>query len=435
MNNQKILQTTGVLASWRQSKLRDFGFLVGLCAGLVGCGSKKEEVLPLNSKVALGAALFTDNNLSRERNQSCASCHNPAVGFADDRINTASRDSGHGLQAGAGSMGDDQISIGDRNAPMAAYAAFSPPFHLASRPRVASQQSSGIAAYEGFLGGQFWDGREDDLQGQAAGPLLNPLEMNMPNKAAVIARLQENDDYLASFQHLYGADIFINVDAAYDALTESIAQFESSPEFYPFDSKYDRSLSGEFEYSPAAKASLGKALFFSSDLTCAACHQLRPIGAKGEIFTSFEYHNIGVPENTHLREINGMSALDIGLLNNPKVSSLAARGKFKVPSLRNVAITAPYMHNGIFNQLATVVRFYQHAKEKAQGHSSSHNPETGLPWGAAEVEDNIAMDLLGANDINLEEAEVEAMVCFLMSLTDHRYETLLDPTHIEYCGL
>jgi cytochrome c peroxidase len=273
--------------------------------------------------------------------------------------------------------------------------------------------------------------------------------MNMPSKAAVVDRLLENTTYVTAFESLYGVEIFNDTDAAYAAMTESIAAFETadSEAFYPFDSKYDRSLykpsSDEYyDYSPLSKASLGKARFFSSDLTCASCHQLRELGNEGEIFTSFEYHNIGVPVNTKLREVNGVTAVDNGLFNNPAVNKDEnQKGKFKVPTLRNIAVTAPYMHNGIFNELETVIHFYQHAKEKALNIKTGaaievvNNPETGLPWGDAEVNQNIEHDLLGGNDINLNDTEVEAMVCFLMSLTDARYEHLLDPVKVENCGL
>lgn len=411
-------------------------FLVG-CGGSSSSSSSDEPQLP--TKATLGERLYFDKNLSLNRTQSCATCHNPDKGFIDDRTNDASIDD----VASAGSLGDNGISIGDRNAPTVRYAAFSPEFQLGTRSRAASQLTSGIADYEGFLGGQFWDGRASDLQAQAGGPPLNPDEMNMPSIDAVIERLQENSDYVIAFESLYGADILGDTDAAYEAMTESIAAFETEAkeEFYPFDSKYDRSLTGVYEYPVTSKAALGKSRFFSSDLTCASCHQLQPIGNTGEIFTSFEYHNIGVPENIDLREFNAVTVLDEGLLNNPEVTNVSEKGKFKVPTLRNVAVTAPYMHNGIFNELETVMHFYQHAKEKALNEANGavinavNNPETGLPWGSAEINENIAHDLLGGNDINLNSDEVDAMVCFLMSLTDARYENLLDSAKVTNCGL
>jgi cytochrome c peroxidase len=421
-------------------------WLVGLVFSgvLYGCGSDNTVdsnhdmlIVPptLSSKALLGAELYADVNLSFNRSQSCATCHNPDHGFIDERTNDASM----GSTASAGSLGDNGTSIGDRNAPTAAYAAFSPEFFHGSRERAVSQ--AGIANYVGFLGGQFWDGREDDLAGQAGGPPTNPNEMGMPDKASVVNRIQENSEYIAAFEYLYGADIFNDADAAYIAMAHSIGEFEKTAEFSPFDSKYDRSLTGDYVYPIFSKARLGKALFFSSDFSCASCHQLRPLSNKQETFTSFEYHNIGVPENVSLRTLNLAVGPDNGLLNNPKVTDITHKGKFKVPTLRNVAVSAPYMHNGVFQTLETVLHFYEHAKFRALNLDNSalvdtiENPESGQLFAAAEIAENIEHGLLGGNDKPLNLDNIEAMVCFFMSLTDERYEPLLDANKVALCDL
>lgn len=417
--------------------------LAGLVsASLVGCGgsssSDSDSKPQLATKVALGEQLYSDKNLSFDRTQSCATCHNPEQGFIDDRTNDASR---NGV-ASAGSLGDNGTSIGDRNAPTAAYAAFSPLFHEETHKRPTKIMADlEIGEYTGFVGGQFWDGRETDLKGQAGGPPTNPGEMAMPDKASVVERIKENQAYVEGFENVYGATIFDDADIAYAAMSESIGEFEKEPEFATFDSKYDKSFLPNsdvdyFEY-PITKAGFGQALFFSSNLTCAACHQLMPFRNKGELFTSFEFHNIGVPINIALRSFNKVTDLDEGLLNNPAVIAESEKGKFKVPTLRNVAVTAPYMHNGIFNELETVIRFYQHAKDVALNRPAGvvNNPETGAPWGDAEINENIAHDILGKSKDNLDDIQVEALVCFLMSLTDARYEHLLNPVKVENCLL
>ena len=124
------------------------------------------------------------------------------------------------LAGRAASLGDDDSSIGDRNAPTASYAAFSPKFHI---------NKEGL-----YVGGQFHDGREPDLEGQAGGPPLNPIEMGMPDKASVVERLMENEEYLNGFKLLYGDDIFEAPDRAYRAMTEAIAAFERTGFFSPF---------------------------------------------------------------------------------------------------------------------------------------------------------------------------------------------------------
>ncbi len=175
--------------------------LVGLVSLLlVSCSSNLSEAQKIKvqeEKVTLGKSLYFDKNLSNDRTQSCSTCHNPEAGFVDNR------DNGVKKQA---SLGDNQTSIGDRQAPSAAYAMFSPKFHYDKKKKQ-------------YVGGQFWDGREATLAGQAGGPPTNPDEMAMKSKEAVIQRLQENSFYVDGFKKLYGEDIFTKTDEAYTAMT------------------------------------------------------------------------------------------------------------------------------------------------------------------------------------------------------------------------
>lgn len=348
---------------------------------------------------ALGASLFFDTDLSLNRTMACATCHAPDAGFADPRQTAA---------GGAVSLGDDGVSFGDRNTPSAAYAAFAPPFH---------RRADGT-----YAGGQFLDGRAADLEQQAGGPPLNPLEMAMPDKATVVGRLKERSDYAGSFQALFGPDIFGDVEAAYDAMTKAIASYERSAEFAPFDSKYDRYLRGEYKMTDQEE--LGRVLFFSRQFTnCNLCHQLKPAGAAGETFTNYAFHNIGVPANAALPAVTGRAQADLGLAANPAVDDPAAvAGKFKVPGLRNVAVTGPYMHNGVFKDLRTVILFYNRYNTKAARRQI--DPETGQTWAAPETPSNIALTELETGPA-LDDRRIDALVAFLKTLTDRRYEPLL----------
>lgn len=413
---------------------------------LLGCGSDSNpESLPeIESKQLLGDALFHDTNLSKNGTQSCATCHNPENGFADSR----DADGVQGNTPYAASLGDDNTSFGDRNAPTAAYAAMIPEFTKGSRSRNGQQQAT-HGTYDGYLGGQFWDGRESNLSGQAGGPPTNPLEMGMDDKAAVVSVLKENAEYVEAFEYFYGADIFNSDEGAYDAMADAIANFETNDEtaFLSFDSKYDKSLSfpSEYQYASESKAELGRVLFFSSDFSCAACHQSLALPSRKEPFTSFEFHNIGVPLNTELqsrREALGLShPVDLGLANNEniEVEDLnVSKGKFKVPTMRNVAITAPYMHNGVFSTLEGVLAFYEHARVRGRNEVSTIvNPETGSVFSDPELDMNIAHELLRANQLSLlgEDGRAEAIECFLMTLTDAKYEHLLDQAKVETCGI
>lgn len=366
------------------------------------------------TRASLGESLFSDKNLSFNRTQSCASCHDPERAFTDSRLND------DGLPP-AFSLGDDGVSRASRNAPTAAYASGTPVFQLGSHARLNSQQPD----YEGYIGGQFLDGRAADLVAQAGAPPIGALEMGMPDKASVIERLREDRDYVTSFQSLFGGDIFDNIDAAYDAMAVSIAAFEQTDVFSSFDSKYDKSLTGEYIYEPGSKAALGKALFFSQQFTnCATCHQLKPNSSSGEIFTSYEYHNIGTPINA-LARIAGsipLDSLDEGLLGNPEVDDPSEIGKYRVPTLRNVAVTSPYMNNGVFRKLDTVIRFYD---KFFVGSDNLINPETGSPWRDPPFPDTVSSVELQDGG-RLSEEDIQALVCFLHTLTDERYEPLID---------
>lgn len=374
---------------------------LALVVTLVGCSGRGsgDDGPVLDTQALLGERLFSDVNLSRNRTQSCATCHDPDRAFVDPRDN--------GVR-GAVSLGDDGVSLGDRNTPTAAYARFSPTFTAGSdsEPR----------------GGQFLDGRAATLADQAAGPPLNPIEMGMPDKASVVARIMENGDYVGAFTFLYGDEIFDDADAAYVAMAASIARFEEeSAAFAPFDSKYDRALRGEYELTSQER--LGQVLFFSKQFTnCNRCHQLQALGFRpDETFSNYQYENIGVPVNLAVRAVNGTAEgfVDHGLLSNPAVTDQRHDGKYKVPTLRNVAVTGPYMHNGVFADLRTVVLFY----DKFNNPERVLNPETGQPWGAPEVAGTVSLEDLEHGPA-LTDEEVDALVAFLKLLTDRRYEHL-----------
>mgnify|MGYP003615755038 CR=1 FL=1 len=345
----------------------------------------------------LGQSLFFDKNLSKNRTQSCATCHNPDSAFTDNRDNGVKK---------MASLGDDKKSLGDREAPSAAYAMLSPNFHFDEKKQK-------------YIGGQFWDGRAATLEDQAGGPPLNPLEMGMSSKDEVVSRLKENPLYVNSFKNIFGEEIFNDSAKAYDAMTKAIASYERTADFATFDSKYDRYLKGEYDLTPLED--LGKSIFFSNNNnSCASCHVLKGEDKEGETFTNYEFHNIGVPANKELRAKNGVKELDKGLLNNPNVKDEKEKGKYKVPTLRNVAVTSPYMHNGVFKDLKTVVEFY----DKYNNANRKINPETKKPWDSAEVKDTISLKELKAQELS--DRKVEALVAFMKLLTDKRYEYLLE---------
>jgi cytochrome c peroxidase len=155
----------------------------------------------LTPQEKLGKLIYFDDDLSVPKGQSCASCHEPEFGFADP-------DSSRAVSQGA-----IPERFGNRNSPTAAYAAYSPDFYY--------DESEGM-----YIGGQFWDGRADNLSEQAKGPFLNPLEMNNPSKAAVIQKIRHST-YADLFEDVYPGTLN-DVETAYNNAADAIAAYEKS---------------------------------------------------------------------------------------------------------------------------------------------------------------------------------------------------------------
>jgi cytochrome c peroxidase len=355
-------------------------------------------------QVALGRALFFDNNLSRNRSASCASCHNPGAAFSDSRPNASSA----GNTPGAVSVGADGVTFGTRNAPALTYVALTPAFH---------RRDDGS-----FIGGFFVDGRADTLAAQARGPILNPRELALPDEATLAARLRMNERFIAGMRNRHNAATLEDDEKLNGLAMAALAAFQGSAEFSTFDSRYDRYLAGE--YSMTREEAVGRDLFFSDLTNCSLCHLAnRDQRDARETFTSSEYHNIGVPTNNRLTQAGetGKQA-DIGLAIRPEASAVD-RGKFRTPSLRNVAVTAPYMHNGVFSTLEAAVLFYgRHLVDQS---IASVNPETNSPWREPEVAATVEKERLMQGQ-PLDHTRTRQLVAFLKTLTDRRYEHLLD---------
>lgn len=370
----------------------------------------------------LGELLYQDTNLSLRRNQACATCHQltpaidpdtkkplPAPGFVDPA----------NIQQGtAVSAGSLPGRFGSLNTPSAGYAAFSPFFHW--------DATEGL-----YVGGQFWNGRANTLQEQAALPFLNPVEMAMPSQAAVIARVQERPVYRRLFKEVYdidldeirtegqGAHTSPAVTAAYAALARAIAAFEKTATFNRFTSKFDFYLAGVVDLSPAEQRGLE---VFNGQANCAACHISEPgLAPDGSVqppmFTDFTYDNIGLPRNVN---IPGNPAPNPGLGGRPDVAARDASGadigKHKVMSLRNIAVTAPYGHNGVFRTLEQITHFYN--TRDVLGYVPDINaPGLGtLGWPPAEEPQNVNHDELGA--LGLTDDQERDVVTFMRTLTD-----------------
>jgi cytochrome c peroxidase len=346
-------------------------------AALAGCGGESEAASApadstagsLSPAAQLGEKLFDDTKLSVSGQQACSTCHVPAHAYT----------SGDGQSV---PLGGAALNFpGFRNAPSLVYALFTPPFAVID----------GAAT-----GGFFRDGRASDLAAQATQPFVTPFEMANASAAEVVAKLQTSQASLQQFIAVYGADALNNPAVALVDMGQAIAAYEKEdPSFHPFSSKYDAWVSGKAELSATEKR--GLALFNApTQGNCTACHPSQIQGYSAHaLFTDFSYDNIGVPRNwkiaanspnpvspvdavalTYIPQETNLPAgseyafYDLGLCgplqpaaNDPHSRPLlsgtsAACGQFKVPTLRNIALTAPYFHNGVFDTLKEVLEWY-----------------------------------------------------------------------------
>ena len=272
--------------------------------------------------VALGKQLFHEKLLSRDNSLSCASCHKEAQAFSD---------SPHRF-----SVGVDQQE-GTRNA--------MPLFNLAWKREF------------------FWDGRASSLRQQVLMPIQDGKEMHEPLEQHV-QKLDAAPDYADQFEKAFGSRE-MNADRVARALEQFVLTLESA------DSKFDRALKGRVELSEEEKR--GFELFMTEydprrGLTGADCFHCHG----GPLFSDFRFTNNGLdadPTDTGRERVTG-NALD--------------KGKFAIPSLRNVALTGPYMHDGRFQTLEEVVDHYCTGTKRSAtlDPNLAKHPDGGMPLGA-----------------------------------------------------
>jgi cytochrome c peroxidase len=375
-------------------------------------GAAQAQAVTLTPMQQLGRHLFFDRGLSEPAGQACADCHGPSVGYTgpDAAVNA------HGAVYVGAAMGR---WFGNRKPPSAAYCGGSPTL----------TQTAGA-----FTGGMFWDGRAngltlgDPLAEQAGGPFLNPWEQNDADAAAVVVKVQDSA-YARLFTRVWGAAAFGDAKQAYTDVCRAIAAYERSPQVSPFTSRYDtyrRTGSGL-----TAQERQGLALF-KGKAGCSSCHVLtRDKAAGGVVFTDYRYANLGLPRNPqnpwYLETgINpaGASWVDTGLGGALSATGAPAAfapyaqknmGKFKVPTLRNVAkrpsptFVKAYGHNGAFKSLREVVHFLNTRDVPGAGWR-------GKPWPAPEYPGAVNTTKIG--HLGLSAAQEKALVAFLGALSD-----------------
>lgn len=321
---------------------------LGLSQGAAQITGLKENPLT-RAKIELGRQLYFDPRLSKNSTVSCASCHDPSMGY------TAHTKTGIGIDGQAGG----------RNSPV---------------------------AYNRILSGkQFWDGRADSLEAQAVGPIANPIEMGFTHEG-VVKRLASMPVYAKQFEKIFG-------DVSIAAVGMAIAAFErvivTAPSPYDYNEQwrpYQDYEPEDFEDDPelaelyaAAKAGVeahpmndsakrGREIFFSEKGNCTACH----VGAN---LADEKYHNIGVGMDKEKPDVGRFAITkdDVDM------------GAFKTPTIRNVALTAPYMHDGSVATLEEVVEWYDKG-----GHPSKYLSEKIRPLKLTEQDEADLVEFMKA---------------------------------------
>lgn len=353
-----------------------FFMLIAVAAVLAGCSGNQSP--QLTEKELLGKLIFNDITLSDPAGQSCATCHTPETGFADVTNRAISEGAVKGL-------------FSNRNSMTIAYSAFVPALHYNETDSV-------------YVGGLFWDGRNNTLEQQAGEPFLNLLEMGIKEKGIVVQKVKKAA-YYPSLVKIYGESE--STDSIYVHICDAIAAYERSAEVNPFSSKFDAFIAGQTTLTEQEKQ--GMELFEGKGL-CAQCHITENDPAAGKIlFTDYTYDNLGIPKNPHnpyykmdpQHNPSGMAYIDPGL--GAIVNKAEEMGKFRVPTLRNVALSAPYGHNGYFGTLEEIVRFY-----------NLRDVDTTYP--AAEYPPTVNKSEMG--NLGLTPQEEAAIIAFLHTLTD-----------------
>ncbi len=323
-------------------------------------------------KIALGKRLFEDKRFSGDGTVSCANCHDPTKAFAD----------GEPTAEGIKKL------KGTRNSPTVINAAY----------------------YEA----QFWDGRRLSLEEQAKDPLLNPIEHGLTSHEPILETIRKDASYPAQFRSVFGIE---PKDVTIDHVVKAIASFERT--VISGDSPFDRYLYGGDKTAMSESAIRGLEIYRVKG-RCQDCHSL---GQTYATFIDNKFHNVGVgfkliePQmmkiaNAYRKAKQEGKDIDKSVLGDKEISELGRFvvtlqpsdiGRFKTPTLRNIAVTGPYMHDGSLKTLEEVVELYDKGGEK-----------------------NPFLDS-GIRPLNLTQQEKADLVAFMESLTSPQFANVTPP--------
>jgi cytochrome c peroxidase len=324
------------------------------------------------AKITLGGKLFEDTRFSSTGDVSCATCHDPTKAFTDSPLTVS-----EGIEK----------KTGTRNAPTVVNAA--------------------------YFSSQFWDGRSPDLEDQSQHPFTNPVEMGLPNHDPILKVVRSDAAYKRQFKAVFGKS---GNDITMKEVQQAIAAFERT--IVGGDSPFDRwYFKGENTLSDAQKR--GFELFVNKG-RCVSCHRVEQTTA---LFTDNKFHNVGVGVNkiqdsvgellTEFLEAKAtLAEVDVQVLTDPRTSEIGRFvvtkgfddiGSFKTSTLRNIAVTAPYMHDGSLKTLRDVIVHYNNG-----GVTNEGDPVNDFLSG-------------GIRPLNLTDQEIDDLVAFMESLTSPQF--------------
>lgn len=315
-------------------------------------------------KVVLGKLLFFDPILSGEKDVACATCHHPNYGYTDG-LDLSIGVGGKGLSTNRIEGAAGRIPIVGRNAPTVINAAYNGLLNLGQH-------------YNPLLAPMFWDGRAKSLESQSLGPPTSYNEMRGSGYSqsltydSIVARLKNIPGYVSLFNNAFPGE---PNSISKENLGKAIAAFERT--IVSKNSPYDRYVKGDLS-ALTENQKIGLMLFYGK-ANCATCHS-------GPAFSDYNYYNLGIENN--------------GKLTSPD-NGLDEKHLFRTPTLRNVTLTSPFMHNGVHATLEEVMDYYNHGIAKNTDISS--------------IDPKI-------KPLHLSSEEMNSIIAFMGSLTDDGYD-------------
>jgi cytochrome c peroxidase len=334
-------------------------------------------------KIALGDKLFNDKRFSSTGEVACATCHDPKKGLTDSPLKVS-----EGITKG------DKKLTGTRNAPTVANAV--------------------------YFTHQFWDGRSPSLEDQSLHPFVNPVEMGLADHQPILAIVRTDPGYTTAFKVVFGKT---GDEITMTEVTKAIAAFERTQVFG--NSAFDRYFYGGEATALSEQQRRGLALFRNQG-RCVSCHVIEQTQA---LFTDNRFHNIGVGINRIQADVPGLAGkfleakatlaeVDVKVLTDARTSELGRfavsrgfddLGSFKTPTLRNVAVTAPYMHDGSVATLRDAVVHYNNG-----GVTNEGDPVNDFLSG-------------GIRPLKLTDDQIADLVAFMEALTSPEFASQAAP--------